>query len=110
MPAPLYYAHLILRRISELRRNDDLLGGRACCPTPKARSRCATSTASRSAPPRVVVSTQHEEGMDQAEIKRMLWPIMESSLPHGLDVPGATSSTSTRPASSSSAARTAIAA
>ena len=31
----------------------------------------------------VVVSTQHEEGLEQGEIKQMLWPIVESSLPDG---------------------------
>jgi len=82
MPAPLYYAHLILRRISELRRNNDLMVEGLL---PDAKSQvtlryvdgkpvCATS---------VVLSTQHEEGMDQADIKRLVWPIMESSLPPG---------------------------
>ena len=36
MPAPLYYAHLILRRISELRRNKEFASP-ACCRTPRAR-------------------------------------------------------------------------
>jgi S-adenosylmethionine synthetase len=31
----------------------------------------------------IVVSTQHVEGMEQSQIKRMLWPIVESSLPKG---------------------------
>jgi S-adenosylmethionine synthetase len=31
----------------------------------------------------IVVSTQHVEELDQAEIRRMLWPIVESSLPKG---------------------------
>jgi S-adenosylmethionine synthetase len=30
-----------------------------------------------------VVSTQHDEGMEQSDIKRLLWPIVESSLPDG---------------------------
>ena len=31
----------------------------------------------------VVVSTQHEAGMEQAEIKRLLWPLVENILPKG---------------------------
>jgi S-adenosylmethionine synthetase len=30
-----------------------------------------------------VVSTQHDEGLDQAQIKQILWPIIETSLPAG---------------------------
>jgi S-adenosylmethionine synthetase len=82
MPAPLYYAHLILRRVSEMRRNQDPMV-KGLMPDAKSqvtlryvdgRPVCATS---------VVVSTQHAEGMEQAEIKRMLRPIVESSLPKG---------------------------
>jgi S-adenosylmethionine synthetase len=82
MPAPLYYAHLILRRVSEMRRNQDPMV-KGLMPDAKSqvtlryvdgRPVCATS---------VVVSTQHAEGMEQAEIKGMLRPIVESSLPKG---------------------------
>src|SRR6202042_2048634 len=31
----------------------------------------------------IVVSTQHEAGMEQAHIKHMLWPLVESILPKG---------------------------
>ena len=41
----------------------------------------------------VVVSTQHVEDLEQAEIKRMLWPIVESTLPKGWMLPGGASST-----------------
>ena len=37
----------------------------------------------------VVVSTQHDEGLEQAEIKRLLWPIVESTLPKGWMCPEA---------------------
>jgi S-adenosylmethionine synthetase len=82
MPAPLYYAHLILRRISEMRRNEDK-GVAGLLPDAKSQVTlryvdgkpvCATS---------VVVSTQHAEHLDQAEIKRLLRPIVETSLPKG---------------------------
>ena len=50
MPAPIYYAHAILHR-SATCGTSATSRWKACCPTPKARSRCATSTASRSARP-----------------------------------------------------------
>ena len=37
----------------------------------------------------VVVSTQHVEDLEQAEIKRMLWPIVKSTLPDGWMCPEA---------------------
>ncbi len=37
----------------------------------------------------VVVSTQHVEDLEQAEIKRMLWPIVKSTLPNGWMCPEA---------------------
>jgi S-adenosylmethionine synthetase len=82
MPAPIHFAHLILRTVNELRHAGD---ERVAGLLPDAKSQvtlryvdgkpvCATS---------VVVSTQHEEGMDQAEIKRRLIPIIEGTLPKG---------------------------
>lgn len=82
MPAPLHYAHALLRRISELRRaGDPCVAGLL----PDAKSQvtlryvdgkpvCATS---------VVVSTQHAEGMEQSEIKALLRPIVAGLLPDG---------------------------
>ncbi len=82
MPAPIHYAHLILRTISELRRHGD---PRVRGLLPDAKSQvtlryrdgkpvCATS---------VVLSTQHEAGLDQHEIKAMLKPLIEQCLPEG---------------------------
>ncbi len=71
MPAPIYYSHLLLRRITELRKAGDK---RAAGLQPDAKSqvtlryvdgRPVTATS-------VVLSTQHDEGMDQHEIKQML--------------------------------------
>jgi S-adenosylmethionine synthetase len=82
MPAPIYYSHLLLRRITELRKAGDK---RAAGLQPDAKSqvtlryvdgRPVTATS-------VVLSTQHDEGMDQHEIKQMLLPILESVLPTG---------------------------
>jgi S-adenosylmethionine synthetase len=82
MPAPLYYAHLILRRISEMRKNGDA-GAAGLLPDAKSQVTLRYVEGKPVGATSVVVSTQHEEHLDQAEIKRMLWPIVESSLPHG---------------------------
>jgi S-adenosylmethionine synthetase len=82
MPAPIYYAHLILRRIKELRQAGD---ARVAGLQPDAKSQVtlhyvdgkpigATS---------VVLSTQHDEGMDQREIFEQIKPIIRESLPDG---------------------------
>ncbi len=82
MPAPIYYSHLILRQISELRRAGD---SRAAGLQPDAKSQVtlkyidgkpvgATS---------VVVSIQHDEGILQSAIRDQLRPIIKAALPEG---------------------------
>lgn len=82
MPAPIYYAHLILRRMSEMRRNHDRLVA-GLQPDAKSQITLQYVDGRPVAATSVVVSTQHEEGLEQDDIKRMLWPIVESSLPKG---------------------------
>ncbi len=82
MPAPLYYAHLILRRISELRRaRDPKVAG--LLPDAKSQVTLRYVDGKPVGATSVVVSTQHAESLDQAEIKRMLWPLVEDTLPRG---------------------------
>ncbi len=82
MPAPLFYAHLILRRISEMRRNRDKMV-EGLQPDAKSQVTLRYVDGKPVGATSIVVSTQHDEGMEQAEIKRLLWPIVESSLPDG---------------------------
>jgi S-adenosylmethionine synthetase len=82
MPAPLYYAHLILRRMSEMRRNSDI-AVRGLLPDSKSQVTLRYVDGKPVGATSVVVSTQHEDFLEQAEIKRMLLPIIESSLPRG---------------------------
>jgi S-adenosylmethionine synthetase len=82
MPAPLYYAHLILRRMSELRRaNDPAVKG--LLPDAKSQVTLRYVDGRPVGATSVVVSTQHEDGLDQAHIKRMLLPLIENCLPKG---------------------------
>jgi S-adenosylmethionine synthetase len=82
MPAPLYYAHLILRRISELRRNHDLTVA-GLLPDAKSQVTLRYLDGKPVGATSVVVSTQHVEELEQAEIKEMMLPLLESTLPEG---------------------------
>ena len=82
MPAPLYYSHLILRRMSELRRSHDVSVA-GLLPDAKSQVTLRYIDGKPVGATSVVVSTQHEEGVSQARIKEMLLPLIESSLPSG---------------------------
>jgi S-adenosylmethionine synthetase len=82
MPAPLYYAHLILRRMSELRRNNDLSVD-GLLPDAKSQVTLHYVDGKPVKATSIVVSTQHREDLEQPQIKRMLMPLIESSLPSG---------------------------
>ncbi|MGG5810769.1 methionine adenosyltransferase [Falsiroseomonas sp. CW058] len=82
MPAPLYYAHTILRRVSELRRiKDKAVEG--LLPDAKSQVTLRYVDGKPVGATSVVVSTQHVDGLEQAEIKAMLRPLVESTLPKG---------------------------
>jgi S-adenosylmethionine synthetase len=82
MPAPLYYAHEILRTMRDRRVAGDhsVLG---LLPDAKSQVTLRYIDGKPVGATSVVVSTQHEEHLEQAEIKRMLWPLVESTLPNG---------------------------
>jgi S-adenosylmethionine synthetase len=82
MPAPIYYAHLILRRISEMRRNKDKLV-EGLLPDAKSQVTLRYVDGKPVRATSIVLSTQHVEDLEQSEINRMLHPIVESSLPKG---------------------------
>jgi S-adenosylmethionine synthetase len=82
MPAPLYYSHLILRRISELRRAHDL-SVEGLEPDAKSQVTLRYVDGKPVGATSVVVSTQHQDGVSQARIKEMLLPLIETSLPDG---------------------------
>ncbi|HJS84104.1 MAG TPA: methionine adenosyltransferase [Acetobacteraceae bacterium] len=82
MPAPLYYAHLILRRVSELRRRGDRVVA-GLLPDAKSQVTLRYIDGRPVEATSVVVSTQHEEGLDQEQVKSLLHPIVETTLPPG---------------------------
>ena len=82
MPAPIYYAHLILRRISELRRAQDSRGV-GLLPLAKSQVTLKYIDGKPVGATSVVVSIQHQEGMTAGQIKDMLRPIVAAALPAG---------------------------
>ena len=82
MPAPIYYAHLILRRISELRRARDVTAA-GLLPDAKSQVTLRYRDGKPVGATSIVVSIQHVAELEREEIKRRLWPIVESSLPAG---------------------------
>ncbi len=88
MPAPIFYAHEILRHIRDRRRiNDISVAG--LLPDAKSQVTLRYVDGKPIGAASIVVSTQHIEDLEQAEIKRMLWPIVEEILPPGWMCPEA---------------------
>src|SRR5215469_6429565 len=88
MPAPLHYAHAILHRIRELRHiRDKSVAG--LLPDAKSQVTLRYIDGKPVGATSVVVSTQHVEELEQAAIQRMLWPIVQSTLPDGWMCPEA---------------------
>ncbi len=82
MPAPLHYSHEILRQIRDLRKSGhDSVAG--LLPDAKSQVTLKYIDGVPVGATAVVVSTQHVAGLEQTEIKRKLWPLVESILPKG---------------------------
>jgi S-adenosylmethionine synthetase len=80
MPAPIYYAHRILQVLAEARH-----GGRERGLGPDAKSQ-VTLRYENGAPVEatsVVVSTQHDQGMSQADVREIVRPYVVDVLPDG---------------------------
>ncbi|HTI02624.1 MAG TPA: methionine adenosyltransferase [Acidisoma sp.] len=82
MPAPLFYSHLILRRVSELRRNKDL-SVEGLQPDAKSQVTLRYVDGKPVGATSVVVSTQHDEGVSLEKVRSILLPIIQTSLPEG---------------------------
>ncbi len=82
MPAPLYYAHEILRVMRDRRKSGDATVA-GLLPDAKSQVTLRYIDGKPVGATSVVVSTQHVEGMEQADIKRVLWPLIEGVLPQG---------------------------
>ena len=82
MPAPIHYAHLILRRIAELRRAGDKLA-EGLLPDAKSQVTLRYLDGVPVGASSIVVSTQHVRDMSQDVIRANVHRIVEASLPTG---------------------------
>ena len=82
MPAPIHYAHQILLRINQGRKSGDpAVAG--LLPDAKSQVTLKYVGGKPVKATSIVLSTQHEEGMDQGEIKHRLKDLITSVLPDG---------------------------
>jgi S-adenosylmethionine synthetase len=88
MPAPLQYAHGILYRMAQLRHAGDPRA-KGLLPDVKSQVTLRYVDGKPVGVTCVVVSTQHEEGLEQTQIKEMIRPIVAEILPKGWVVPEA---------------------
>jgi S-adenosylmethionine synthetase len=82
MPAPIHYAHQILLRIKESRKAGDPVAA-GLLPDAKSQVTLKYVNGKPVKATSVVLSTQHEEGMDQIEMKQRLKGLIASTLPEG---------------------------
>jgi S-adenosylmethionine synthetase len=82
MPAPIYYAHKILRTIGELRtKGDAAVAG--LLPDAKGQVTLRYLDGKPVSAASVVVSIQHEEGMSVEEVRELVRPVVQDVLPRG---------------------------
>ena len=82
MPAPLHYAHQILRRIRDGRVSGDAVVA-GLLPDAKSQVTLKYVDGKPVRATSIVVSTQHEEGLDQADLKHRLKGLIADTLPEG---------------------------
>ncbi len=80
MPAPIFYSHKILRKLAEARRNGEL-------PQLKPDAKSQVTLEYRDSKPvratSVVLSTQHDDGLSQKDVRDIVKPYIEQVLPDG---------------------------
>jgi S-adenosylmethionine synthetase len=80
MPAPIYYSHRILKLLSEARRSGKEKG---LGPDAKSQVTLLYQNGKPVKATSVVVSTQHAEGLDQAQVREIVRPYVKQVLPEG---------------------------
>ncbi|CAK7192861.1 S-adenosylmethionine synthase [Commensalibacter sp. Nvir] len=82
MPAPIYYAHKILKNLNDLRKSGDIKG-KGFLPDAKSQVTLRYVQGKPIEATSIVLSTQHEEWMSQKEIKEILGELVTNTLPQG---------------------------
>jgi len=80
MPAPIYYAHKILRDLAAVRKSgkEPLLG-----PDAKSQVTVAYEGGKAVRAPQIVLSTQHSDGLSSTDVRRIVEPYIIAALPAG---------------------------
>jgi S-adenosylmethionine synthetase len=80
MPAPIYYAHKILRDLAEVRKS-----GKEPLLAPDAKSQVTVAYENGKAvrAPQIVVSTQHADGLTSTDVRKIVEPYVVAALPAG---------------------------
>ncbi|MCM5557956.1 methionine adenosyltransferase [Pleomorphomonas sp. JP5] len=80
MPAPIYYAHKILRDLAAVRKSgkEPLLG-----PDAKSQVTVAYENGKAVRAPQIVLSTQHADGLTSVDVRRIVEPYIIAALPAG---------------------------
>lgn len=81
MPAPIHFSHNILRELAAARHDGDLKG--KIEPDSKSQVTLEYKDDKPVRATSVVVSTQHAEGLSQADVKELIRPYVEKVLPEG---------------------------
>jgi len=79
MPAPIYYSHKILRLMAQDRKNGN---SKKLEPDSKSQVTFKYINGKPEKVTSVVISTQHQEGLNQNDIKELVRPYLEKSIPH----------------------------
>ena len=80
MPAPIYYSHKILRLLAEARHSGEIKGIK---PDSKSQITLKYKNGKPIEASSIVLSTQHDEGLSQEDIRSIVEPYVIKSLPDG---------------------------
>jgi len=80
MPAPIYYSHKILEAMAAARHGDENMG---LGPDSKSQVTLQYENGKPVRATSIVVSTQHREGLSQDDIRDLVRPFVENTLPRG---------------------------
>ncbi len=80
MPAPIYYSHRILQDLARARHSGDEQG---LGPDAKSQVTLRYENGNPTGASSIVVSTQHDEGLSQADVRKIVRPYVIAALPDG---------------------------
>ena len=80
MPAPIQYSHSILKNMANARRSGQIVG---LGPDSKSQVSLRYENGKPIGAASIVISTQHDEGLEQKEVREIVRPFVENVLPGG---------------------------